>query len=1007
MSSTLTPAHAGQLLRANPNTIKNKFMVGYQGWFTCAGDGEPIGKGHHGWLHWLDRPLEHGGRPSIDLWPDVSDCAPSELYPVPGLKLADGSQAYLWSSRNPKTVQRHFHYMAQHGIDGVFLQRFLNQVDTTRQPPGIKRLRDEVGRVVRDAAEKEGRTFSIMYDVSGVPPERLLDLITEDWNFLVRTECILDSPNYLREGGRPVIGLWGFGLINRPNTPALARAVMAHLRSATPGGAYLMMGVATRWRLSEGDAQADPEWLRIFAEEADGISPWLVGRMRDEASAENHWATFGKADLEFLKGREREAGRKVDYWGAVLPGGSAHNLSKGREQVNQRKRNGGRYLWAQVAGMRRAGVELFYGTMWDEYDEGTNFLPIVSHSSQLPVHDEFPFAAGDADGETLPGDWYMRCAGLAGELLRGERELGDGKFPMKDLIDYWSSRPRYEEKAGWSGDGDEGGAAGEASGSGSGNKDGGSGASAHDWQSFKLPGEGAGEEDAPPPYIEYEDPDASTPAASATPPASAAPPLPPRQPSIPGRQSRPAPPVHHTSRPPSVSVSPPPPNVGTRLGPTIVDPRDEDNAPLAELSAQFARQRVSSFGGSGSAARPGSLNYGSSEKMSMPMPAVQLSPSPSLSSRPGTGGSGTCPNPQVAGPAALGRAHSASASYAGPGGSGGGFHMPGGSGQPPHVAQGSRPSLSPAQASGPLPAPGSPHHHHHHHSHSHSHSHSPSRSHPSSPYMGPAQGAQAPPLAPRPSGSPQPQPQSPYQPYQPPFGPPSGPQGPHSPHATCDAAAGPPFAPPPGSPHGHHHAVHHQSSLDGSFAPPSGPPPGPPSGHHDHSGAHHQGSHDGSWYQPAPQQQPQQHQQHQQQPSQYPHQQYHSPPHSPPVQGPPGGGGWGAYPGGGVPQQAPWQQQQQQPHGYQPQYGPPPNVPPRADAYYPPQQQQQQQNWGRPPAHPQSSGSYQQYQYQQQQQPQYQGPHGNQGQGNSLVDALPQELKGLANSASKLLSKFK
>jgi len=53
--------------------------------------------------------------------------------------------------------------MAEHGVDGAFLQRFAGQVD--RETPGnegILRIRDEVGDLVRDAAEKEGRVWAIM-----------------------------------------------------------------------------------------------------------------------------------------------------------------------------------------------------------------------------------------------------------------------------------------------------------------------------------------------------------------------------------------------------------------------------------------------------------------------------------------------------------------------------------------------------------------------------------------------------------------------------------------------------------------------------------------------------------------------------------------------------------------------------------------------------------------------------------------------------------------------------
>jgi len=47
------------------------------------------------------------------------------------------------------------------------------------------------------------------YDVSGVPPDRIQKVLERDWVHLVRTLRVLDSPNYLREKGKPVIALWG------------------------------------------------------------------------------------------------------------------------------------------------------------------------------------------------------------------------------------------------------------------------------------------------------------------------------------------------------------------------------------------------------------------------------------------------------------------------------------------------------------------------------------------------------------------------------------------------------------------------------------------------------------------------------------------------------------------------------------------------------------------------------------------------------------------------------
>lgn len=66
-----------------------------------------MGPDHHGWLHWIDHPIPDGGRPNIDIWPDVSAYSPSELFPVPGLTTKTGEPVFVFSSRNAKTVQRY------------------------------------------------------------------------------------------------------------------------------------------------------------------------------------------------------------------------------------------------------------------------------------------------------------------------------------------------------------------------------------------------------------------------------------------------------------------------------------------------------------------------------------------------------------------------------------------------------------------------------------------------------------------------------------------------------------------------------------------------------------------------------------------------------------------------------------------------------------------------------------------------------------------------------------
>jgi hypothetical protein len=66
--------------------------------------------------------------------------------------------------------------MAQHGVDGAFLQRFAGQCEDTAGNSGIRRIRDEVGDRVREAAEKNGRAFAIMSAFLRRPS--LMDLTT-------------------------------------------------------------------------------------------------------------------------------------------------------------------------------------------------------------------------------------------------------------------------------------------------------------------------------------------------------------------------------------------------------------------------------------------------------------------------------------------------------------------------------------------------------------------------------------------------------------------------------------------------------------------------------------------------------------------------------------------------------------------------------------------------------------------------------------------------------------
>ena len=58
--------------------------------------------------------------------------------------------------------------------------------------------------------------------------------------------------------------------------------------------------------------------------------------------------------------------------------------------------------------------------MFDEVDESTAMYKLAENDDQTP--DQGYWLALDADGYDLPSDWYLRCAKLATEIVRGNSE---------------------------------------------------------------------------------------------------------------------------------------------------------------------------------------------------------------------------------------------------------------------------------------------------------------------------------------------------------------------------------------------------------------------------------------------------------------------------------------------------------------------------------------------------------------------------------------------------------
>ena len=99
------------------------------------------------------------------------------------------------------------------------------------------------------------------------------------------------------------------------------RAIAQFFRNNTPGGVYIMAGTPTHWRKGEGDADRNPDFLEVWLNEFDAISPWMVGRYSTEPEVDNFAKTKMKDDLELITNRNQAGNtRKIDYIPVVFPG---------------------------------------------------------------------------------------------------------------------------------------------------------------------------------------------------------------------------------------------------------------------------------------------------------------------------------------------------------------------------------------------------------------------------------------------------------------------------------------------------------------------------------------------------------------------------------------------------------------------------------------------------------------------------------------------------------------
>ena len=394
-------------------SILGKVLAGYQGWFNTPTDGEDLN-----WKHYQTsingvKRFEPGFA-TLDFWPDMSEADADEKY-ITTFTHKDETAAHVFSSVNTKTINRHFEWMNDYGIDGVFFQQFASNLKSNA--PKLKANDNLVfDNIIAAAQENNNRLVSIMYDLSGSnATSTMVEDVKLHWESLVSRHGVNDVSNnhLLTYNQKPVVALWGVGF-NRTDNYDLddVQDLINYFKNdPTFGGCSVLLGVPRSWRTLDSDAVNDTQ-LHTVIRSADIVHPWTPGRYSNISGIDSHKniiiADKAWCDTENLL-----------YMPVVFPGFSWQNLKKSQgtfSSLNSIPRLKGDFLWRQLYNAVDAGAQTLYVAMFDEMDEGTCIFKVDNNppSSALTQFTNY---------EGLPSDYYLWLTGKGGEALRGEIAL--------------------------------------------------------------------------------------------------------------------------------------------------------------------------------------------------------------------------------------------------------------------------------------------------------------------------------------------------------------------------------------------------------------------------------------------------------------------------------------------------------------------------------------------------------------------------------------------------------
>jgi hypothetical protein len=230
------PSRGASSLQVDASTIRKKVLAGYQGWAGARGT----------WDHWTSDgnvPNPSSNNAHFEMVPEMGEYPPGSLTPDSDYHYkGNGNVVKLYENVADGVVDLHFKWMQSYGLDGVLIQRFISEC--TSPGPALTQ-RNKILAQVDAAAAKYGRTYAMMWDMSGGSAQWDKD-IENDYNTYVKK--YMSNPQYLKENGKPVVCIFGIGLGD--HTQANPGNSMSVIRWLQGQGLYVIGSGPYYWRLT-------------------------------------------------------------------------------------------------------------------------------------------------------------------------------------------------------------------------------------------------------------------------------------------------------------------------------------------------------------------------------------------------------------------------------------------------------------------------------------------------------------------------------------------------------------------------------------------------------------------------------------------------------------------------------------------------------------------------------------------------------------------------------------